>query len=458
MLLDKIQSAEICDDSEVSLARHFASILTESFDDACSTQGALWTYKRGLWERMEPESVLGLIQAYNGLSFVRMGGKEGVIKLSNSKVHGIYQSVLVCRELLRPGFFDEHVPGVSFLDGFVALRDGSVMIEHHSPDQKSTMRIDQMIPDFECVPEKFIGFLNELFLEDEDIDIKINLVREFVGAALCGMGVTFQQAILCIGAGANGKSTLCRIIEGLFPPEQVSSTSPARWSNEYQIALLANARLNVCTELPSADHDVSDLTKAILAGDTVIGRMPYQKPQKLRPRASHIFSSNHLPSVKDFSEGFFRRFLILTFNRSFTKEGNGKSMDQIVKSMEKERAKIVMWCMMGAMMLVHRGRYEAPASGNTAEMEWRVEADSVLDFIVSCCERRDQRSDFEYFSAVYEDFKEWCYKTGRKPMGHRTFGRRLTLHEVAKEKIGGQSKVGLQLKPRINWSDWGMTH
>ncbi len=383
--LNRIQSAELCDDSEVSLARHFAFLLKELHEDACSTQGCLWRYDKGLWERIDPESVLGLIQAYNGIPFVRLNGKEGVVKLSNAKVNGIYQSILVCRELLRPGFFDDFVPGVSFQDGFVALRDGSVMIEKHHPDQRSTMRIEQTIPDYECVPENFLAFLKDLFRDDEDMDLKINLVREFVGAALCSMGVSFQQALLCVGGGSNGKSTLCRIIEGLFPPEQVSSTSPARWSNEYQVALLASAKLNICTELPTAEHDVSDLTKAILAGDTVIGRMPYQKPQKLTPRASHIFSSNHLPSVKDFSEGFFRRFLILTFNRSFTKEEGGKTIDSIVASMAAEQAQIIMWCMMGAMMLVHRGRYEIPASGNIAQMDWRVEADSVLDFIVSCC-------------------------------------------------------------------------
>jgi phage/plasmid-associated DNA primase len=162
--------------------------------------------------------------------------------------------------------------------------------------------------------------------------------------------------------------------------------------------------------------------------------------------------------VKDFSEGFFRRFLILTFNRSFTKDEGSKSIDSIVASMQSERAEIIMWCMMGAMMLVHRGRYEIPASGNVAQMDWRVEADSVLDFIVSCCERREEREKFEYFSTVYEDFKDWCHKTGRKPMGHRTFGKRLVAHDVMKEKIGGQSKVGLHLKPRINWADWGLHH
>ena len=459
MLLSKIQSAELCDDSEVSLARHFASILLETYEDACSSQGCLWIYKRGLWERLEPEHVLSLIQAYNSLPFIRLSGKEGVVKLSNAKVNGIYQSVLVCRELLRPDYFDTHVPGVSFLDGFVALRDGSVMIEHHNPDHRATMQVKHMIPNFEVEPEEFIYFLRELFQGDEDMDVKINLVREFVGAALCGMGTRFQQALLCIGSGANGKSTMCRIIEGLFPPEQVSSTSPARWSNEYQVALLASAKLNVCTELPTADHDVSDLTKAILAGDTVIGRMPYQKPQKLTPRASHIFSSNHLPSVKDFSEGFFRRFLILTFNRSFSESGSGKSIDSIVKVMEKEKPKIIMWCMMGAMHLVHRGGYEAPASGNVAEMDWRVEADAVLDFIVSCCERREERGEFAYMSAVYDDFKDWCQKTGRKGMmTPRRFGRRLVEHGIDKEKIGGQTKVGLYLKPRINWADWGTAH
>jgi hypothetical protein len=43
-------------------------------------------------------------------------------------------------------------------------------------------------------------------------------------------------------------------------------------------------------------------------------------------------------------------------------------------------------------------------------------------------------------------------------MTPRRFGRRLVEHGVDKEKIGGQTKVGLYLKPRINWADWGTAH
>jgi phage/plasmid-associated DNA primase len=131
-------------------------------------------------------------------------------------------------------------------------------------------------------------------------------------------------------------------------------------------------------------------------------------------------------------------------------------MDSILEQMKEEKAEIIMWCLHGALNLIRRGYYEVPMSGKVAEADWRVEADSVLDFIVSCCNRQDTRDDFEYLSTVYSDFAKWCYSINRKPPGHRVFARRLVALDVAKEKIGGQTKVGLTLKPRTMWADWDL--
>ena len=455
-LMDEIQKCEIVDDGEVTLAGHFIRIMQQAYEDVCSSQGVIWTYERGCWTRQDAEDVMALIQGFDGLAFFRMSGAPGRVKLSNSKVNGVYQSLLIHRQLLRSGYFDEVAAGVCFADGFVSIKDDRIVMEEHSPQHKATMRIEQDAPTNVVVPRSFIAFLQDLFRDDEDQGVKIELIREFCGAALSNIAVRFSRVLLLTGGGANGKSTLARIIEGLFPPEHVAATSPARWNSEYQLALLAGCRINICTELPTADNDVSDLFKAVVAGDQIICRMPYQAPQKLRPKAAHIFSSNYLPNSKDFSEGYFRRFLIVPLNRNFQKEGVVRTMDSIIADMDKEQAAIIMWALQGAVNLIQRGHYVMPSSGIEAEQEWRVEADAVLDFVMSCCTRRDDRKDFEYLSTIYDDFKDWCMRMSRKPMGPRKFASRLVSLDVPKEKIGGQSKVGLSSKPRINWSDWGL--
>jgi putative DNA primase/helicase len=459
-LQNRIQSCVITDDGEVTLAAHFIQAMTEVVGRMISTNGMVWTYSEGVWSKEDPESLMAYIQCFDGLAFTRPNGSPARVKLSHAKVRGIFSSVLVHRETLSPDFFDDAKPGVCFRNGFVSIDEikgkQRLVLRPHAWEQKATMKIDQDAPKDMVVPRRFIGFLNELFEGDDDAEGKISVIQEFCGAALANIGYRYQKVLLLVGHGANGKSTLAKIIEGCFPPEQVTSTSPSRWSNEYQLALLSNSRINICTELPTAESDVSDIFKAVVAGDRLVCRLPYQAPQHISPRAAHMFSSNYLPSSKDYSEGFFRRFLIIQLNRNFQKEGVSKTMDSILEQMKEEKAEIIMWCLHGALNLIRRGHYEVPMSGKVAEADWRVEADSVLDFIVSCCNRQDTRDDFEYLSTVYSDFAKWCYSINRKPPGHRVFARRLVALDVAKEKIGGQTKVGLTLKPRAMWADWDL--
>lgn len=456
---DRIQQCEITNDSEVTLSGHFIQILRDVYGHVISDNDSLWVYRDGIWERLPPKLVKSAIQCFEGLSFVRLSGSPARVSMTDSKVAGVYKSTMIRREILTDDdFFDDAPPGVCFKNGFVSLADVDgeprIVMHKHSHKHKATMMIDQDAPLTKTKPAKFLAFLDELFQGDEDAEMKKACIQEFLGGALANISVRYQRCLLLTGSGANGKSTLSKIIELCFPPEHVSSTSPQRWSNEYHLALLANKRINICTELPTADSDVSDIWKAVISGDKVVARMPYQQPQHMVPKAAHVFSSNHLPSSKDFSEGFFRRFLIIQLNRNFQKEGATKNIDDIIESMKEERADIIMWALRGAINLIKRGKYQSPISGDEAEIDWRIEADAVLDFIVSCCNRQDDRGDFEYLSTVYEEYQSWCSKVGRKALGTRKFAGRLVSLDVTKAKIGGQTKIGLTMKPKAIWSDW----
>lgn len=456
-LVALVQGAEITDDGEVSLSRSLSFLLRSNFEGAVVCQGQLFLYESGLWTKLSRDLCLSIIQAFNGLPWLA-GDKQKVVKLSHAKVVGIYNSLLVCRELLDDTFFDDVPAGVSFLNGFVAVDGAKVSAVKHSPDQKATMQIEEEIPanPGQVVPENFISFLNELFLGEDDALEKIVLLRQFIGMCLAGLAATDgQKAMLLYGGGGNGKSCLIEAITALFDPKTVVSSSPSRWAEEYYVHMLhPPARLNVCSELPEQSKGSSSETfKQIVSADFVTGREAYGKPVSFRPKCGHIFAANALPSSVsgDYSHGFFRRWIILELKRDFTKEPGRKSPRDIQKSLESERGTIIIWALRSVAKVLQTGEYSLPASSARVFEEWKVETNPVADFIESCAEHS---ANFEKFSHIYEEFKDWAMSAGRRPMSKVAFGRRLKECEIKMRRESCGKTVALKMKPRTEWLDF----
>ena len=452
-----IQETEITDDGEVSLARSLSFLLRSNFEGVVVCQGQLFIYGSGVWSRLTRDVVLSSIQAFNGLPWIA-GDKQKVVKLSHAKVVGIFNSLLVCRELLDDTFFDDVPAGVSFLNGFVAVDGPKITIERHSPDQKATMQIEENIPakPSEAVPNEFISFLNDLFLGEDDAPEKVVLLRQFIGMALAGLAATDgQKALLLYGGGGNGKSVLIEAITNLFDPMTVVSSSPSRWSEEYYIHMLhPPARLNVCSELPEQSKGSSSETfEQVVSADVVTGREAYGKPVSFRPKCAHIFAANSLPSSVsgDYSHGFFRRWIILELKREFTKENTRRSPRDIQRSLENERGTIIIWALRAVAKVIKTGEYSLPVSSSKVFEEWKVETNPVADFIESCAEHS---TSFERFSYVYEEFKDWAMAAGRRPMSKVAFGRRLRECEIRMRREASGKAVALKMKPRTEWLDF----
>jgi putative DNA primase/helicase len=454
-LIDALQQCEITDSGEVSLSRSVALTMQDIFEDVCVSNGSIWTYEKGLWTRLDHQEMLSILHALNGKAFAK-GDSLKSVSLSSGKVKGIYESLLLCRELRREGYFNDFVPGVAFLDGFLRLKDGKVVKESHSPEHRCTMRVEENIPDAFAEPTLFVEFLEELFKPDEDKAAKIQFIQEWVGAALCGTSTKYARAALMVGKGGNGKSLLASAISNLFPDHMVGSSSPARWDKEYNIAALQDVRLNVVSELPEHDTAASaDLYKAVLSGDLVSARMPYGRPYSYKPRTAHLYSANSLPSSAsgDHSYGFYRRWGLLSLNRCFINSPSRRDPREILETLKKERGVIIAWALQGAAALEARGDYIIPGSTQELEREWRADTDSVQDFIQSCCKVVESEDDYEFLKCIYDFFKEWAGLVGRRPMSNRALKKRLDSNNIPTVRRGGQVKCALNIRDRSDWSD-----
>lgn len=398
-------------------------------------EGGLYTYdeKTGVWKQINEVAAGKIVQRFDG----RRPTSGQVIKLKDADVRG----AIACarREAAVEDFFVSAPAGLMFKDGLARLVNGKVERAPVSPDHRARFSYD--FDYTEERPKRFLAALEGMFKPDADRDEKVKVVCEFAGVALLGQATRLQRWMLLKGAGDDGKSTLIEMLTAAMPEGSTCSIKPKDLENEYHRADLPGKLLNTVTEIEQRDMLPGETLKAVTTGDPMRGRHIRSSPIDFRPRAGHLFAANGYPRFSDSSHGFWRRPIVVTFNRRFTNDPERK-VGLAQEIVQAERAQIVCWLVRAGAEALRRGAYIEPASHAEALVEWRGETDAVYEFAAECLVLATKRpiSTLNGWSRpidLYRAFRDWAYKTGHKEMSSTAFGRRMTELGHAEVKSNG---------------------
>jgi P4 family phage/plasmid primase-like protien len=349
------------------------------------------------------------------------GGKKGPIplKLSDTAIKGAVKAASAFAT--NPGFFNDAPAGICFTNGFVVIEGGRAALIPHAPSQRTMHSMP-----FEFLPSgrapRWVQFLEEVFSlsSEEDRADKIALLQEQAGAALLGMATRYSTCLVLTGEGSNGKSVYLQVIKALFPAGSTASIAPQLWENRFYLAELAGVRLNAVAELPDRDILDSEAFKAMVSGDATMVARKNQRPFNLVPIAAHLLACNALPGTKDQSNGFWRRFAVVPFDRTFADaERDSTLADTLIRT---ELPGIAAWAIEGAARLERQGKYTTPDSSTAAKDEWQMDSDQVRQFIAECTTPGGQTNP----TKLYEAFAQWAKRTGHAGMNLRKFGGRVS--------------------------------
>jgi len=338
--------------------------------------------------------------------------------------------------------------GIAFPNGYVTVDKDGPKVVGNKPENYATANLPFQYDPHATAPY-FEEMLNQLFRDDEDREAKKLALAQFYGACLFGRATKFERCFILLGGGSNGKSTFMEVMQDTLFQRTSRSVSPERWDHEYYIASLHGARLNTVSEIPSSDVFGSEKFKLVITGDEQTGRNPTEKPFSFRPLAGHVFSANEMPSTGDVNPGFWRRFLVVPFNRNFT---GGKRENIKAPIIDGEAAGVLNWAIKGLVSALINGGYVIPDSHTMAMAEWKRTADAVVDFVESCCEKSETAPTS--VAELYEEYKFWALNTGHRVMAAVTFGKRLTSAGVSKHKKASNTHYGIKVKARRYWADF----
>ncbi|HEY1695818.1 MAG TPA: phage/plasmid primase, P4 family [Polyangiaceae bacterium] len=404
---------------QVELAERMLDVLRrEGSPELVGDEASIWRYERsGIYQPIARETKSQIVQAFAGAT---VESDKKSLRLRASDVAGAIS--LAFDRVARPGFFADAAPGLAFANGFAVVTAEGVALVPHAPEHRARYGYPFDYPG-NLPPAQYLRFLEALFRDDDDRHEKIACLQEHAGASLIGHAPVYQRALVLVGNGNEGKSTSTSIISRAFPPGSVEAIAPQEWGQEYRRAMLAGKLLNVVAELPESDIIASEAFKAIITGDPIVGRHIRQAPFTFRPRAGHAFAANRLPGTNDQTEGFWRRLVVLRFNRSFTNdpERDPHIADKIVAA---ELPRIVAFLLEGAVRLLREREYTLPASHRRELETWRRSADQVALFLADETEPVDT-SVGTAASEAYRAYRQWTDRNGHRAVSSTKFGMRL---------------------------------
>lgn len=271
----------------------------------------------------------------------------------------------------------------------------------------------------------WINFLNKIFREDQSL---ISFIQELCGIWLTGSS-NLQYILFAYGSGANGKSTLFNTLQmllngyddygkikdsGYFTRMKIETILFSKNQSsvvDYSLAKLQGARLVVFSEIPKGCRLNESLVKDLSGGETINARHPYGRPFEIYPTHSTVMFGNTKPFIKDASEGFWRRILLLPFEYTIP-ENERREMDDVLNEFKSELSGILNWCIAGLVRYKERGRLEIPEKVKVATNEYRIESDTLSEFLDLIKEdfsiNKNNKTLHVQSSEFYEYFKKWC--------------------------------------------------
>lgn len=381
----------------------------------------VWRYEatKGIFEEITHEEQCCLLQSWSGIMVggdkpkpLRISATNTIIDMARSRF----------KVSARPDFFEHRTPGITFSDCSVVMHAGEVSETQHGPMWRHRTALPFAYePDSDC--PVFFEYLRTVFEGQDDIDHIVSMIQQFFGAALFGLAPRYvKRALMLIGVGGTGKSTLLEIIDALFADDTKVSVPPQLMSSDYHGAELEGALLNVVFETPGSEILGEAGFKAIIHGEPITRREIRERPIRFRPEAAHVFAANTLPRAPGVTGAFWDRWLVVHFKRRF-RGTDGVRLDIAEHVIKHELPAVAAWLVRGACEVVQARGINISASSRAGVGAWQVEADNVLMWLEECC--RIDPAIWTPTADLYSSYVAWSEDAGLRRVGKPEFGRRL---------------------------------
>jgi putative DNA primase/helicase len=318
---------------------------------------------------------------------------------------------------------DENVPMFALKNGLIVQSEaitGAAELMPHNPGYFNTILFPYRYePTAEC--PQWEMFLYEVLEGDEEL---LALIQEIAGYLLTPRNDQ-QKFFMLEGEGANGKSVVLQVFEGLLGKANVSAVPLGVFAERFALMPTINKLLNICSEADETDKPPIGLLKQYIGGDTVTVDVKHREPITFTPTARLIITANSRPKFADTSDGMWRRLITIPFNVRIAEEKQDKKL--AARIVDTELPGIFNWALRGLRRLNEQGIFTSSRKVVAAVAAYKLDMNAVHQFMLDSGYEAGTDSDFVCFSDLYKAYAQWC-----KDFGHWAKNDRNFSNEVAK--------------------------
>jgi len=283
----------------------------------------------------------------------------------------------------------------------------------HNPDYDSRTQLPVNY-DPNAISELWIKFLRDIFPDDRDDSKKI-LLQQYFGYCLL-RDTRYQKALFCLGTGANGKSTVIKVLTGMVGLENTSSLTLTDLSNRFRTYFLQHKLVNLSSETNTKEPLTMEIFKAAVAGDVMLAENKFTPAFQFAPYAKWVVSMNDAPVVADKSYGFERRIITLMFNRRFETH---EIIDRMDEKLLEEVEGIFNWAVEGLKVILRRNGFFIGDQVIDDTSRLMEVLNPLLIFGKECFEVHEGIEEIPM--QLYRAYNAWCAEGKNRGLGKNKF-------------------------------------
>lgn len=362
----------------------------------------LYVYNGKFWEEMHKDDVLKFAQDnFNPKPSRNMRDEFfHYVKVHNLQDVDWFSKSITGFMNFQNGVYDIKTGQLNQHTGDYGFR--SVLPCAYAPDAKAT---------------RFMQFMSEITLGRQEL---ITILQEFMGYIFGNMDCEFEKALMMLGEGANGKSTLAKVIRALAG-DATSNLSIKDMNNDQNRYIMEGKLVNIAEENSKDSFRDTENIKNFISGGIVRVKKLYSQPYEYLNRTKLVMLCNKLPSNMDQTHGFYRKLILVPFDATFDKRS--KNMDtKITPQLLLELPGIFNFAMEGCKRLIHQGGFSDSVIIDDALDAYKTLTDSVKAWFEEDVEFSEDPEDKVSKQELYGSYTSYCDQTGVKwPVPQKSF-------------------------------------
>ncbi len=395
------------------------------------TKDEIYDYKQGKYELVTEE-----IRAQAHAHMVSNG------KASTHNCNEVINDIRLTK-LTKREEFDKNLDALPVSNGL--LNTQTRVLEAHNPDYLNFTQFKHLTFNPEAKCPKTQAFLESILPPEE-----LKELQKAIGYLLYKR-YTWAAIIILIGPGANGKTTLLRLLTAFLGKDNVSGVSmQSLEDSRFAASQLYNKFANLCGDLSYQDLKSTGNLKKLTGQDRITSENKFKDPFNFDNYAKLWFSCNRLPTQHyDDTPAFWRRLILFHFNSVFNlQQGNDipNLIDQLTTP--EELSGLLNYALDGLKLLFEEGGFKYTDPDRIKE-EWTRLSDSVGAFCLDMIEQ----SSTAYItkSELFSKYIDYCKDKKIPALSEDTFHKKLHFHvkiEPYRPNVEGRPRswLGVQFK------------